>query len=92
MNGLEIFLIVGILSIITFYFISRTLLNKKYKKFTYLTPAIAVTVASLIFLVLTFILSKDGWVIMGNYFFVIVIVSGALIGTFLPFIHSKYRQ
>ncbi|MFU0792122.1 MAG: hypothetical protein ACFWT6_19615 [Virgibacillus proomii] len=32
MNGLEIFLIVGILSIITFYFISRTLLNKKYKK------------------------------------------------------------
>lgn len=63
-NGLEIFLIVGILSIITFYFISRTLLNKKYKKITYLTPAIAVTVASLIFLVLTFILSKDGWVII----------------------------
>jgi hypothetical protein len=49
-------------------------------------------VASLSFLVLTFILNKDGWVIMGNYFFVIVIVSGALIGTFLPFIHSKYRQ
>ncbi|API90814.1 hypothetical protein J32TS6_39920 [Virgibacillus pantothenticus] len=88
MNGLEVFFIAGILTIGAFYFISRTLLNKKYKKITYLTPAIAVSVASAIFMVLSFILIKDGWVIMGNSFFVIAIVSGAFIGTFLPSIQN----
>ncbi|WP_162985750.1 YesK family protein [Virgibacillus sp. Bac330] len=91
MDGLGVFFIVGVVSMIVFYFTSRTLLNKNYKKITYLTPVIVVTLASFIFFALTYLFSEDGWEIMGNYFLAIVIVVGALIGTFLPFIHSKYR-
>lgn len=91
MNGLEVFLYAGILSIVVFYFVSRVLLNKQYKKITYLVPAIALTIASAIFMILSFVLIQDGWTIMGNVFFVIAIVPGAFIGTFLPFVHSKYR-
>lgn len=91
MEGLEIFFIVGILSIITFGFLSLLILNKQPKKINYITPFKIITIASVIFMILTIIISRDGWVIMGNAFFVAAIISGSFIGTHLPFISLKYR-
>lgn len=92
MGGLEIFLLVGLCSAIVLYFTSRTILNKKYRKITYLTPAMIISALSALFLISSFVFIKDGWVIMGNFILVIAIMVGSFIGTFLPFIHSKYRH
>lgn len=93
LDGFTFLLLAGILSAVDFYFVSRALLNKQYKKITYLTPALGLTILTFIFLVLSFVFGKDGWVNLGIYFYSVFIIAGTFLGTFLPFIiHSKYRR
>lgn len=83
------FFIVGLLAVFIFYVLSYFFIKKYPQKIYYLLPAVVTTICIVIFIAFSFLKIKDGWVIMGNMFFAFFIVSGAFIGTFLPFLYMK---
>lgn len=89
MEGYEVFIYAGIISVIVFYIVSY-LLKKKYpQKISYLLPVAILAVCSAVFLVLQIFIIKDGWIIMENFLFGFFILLGAIIGTFLPLLYLK---
>lgn len=92
MEGLEIFFIASILSAVIFYFISRTILIRKPKTINFSTPFVIITALSILFAIFSLLTNKDGWVIMGHFFYIIAIIAGGFIGTFLPLINLNYRK
>ncbi|ONK24855.1 hypothetical protein BLX87_03200 [Bacillus sp. VT-16-64] len=88
-GGLHVFLIAGLLSIFIFYVASYYLKKKYPHRIYYLLPAIIITVCLALFAIFSIFTAIDGWVVMGNFFFAFAIVTGAFIGTFLPFLFLK---
>ncbi len=92
MEGLEIFFIASILSAVIFYFTSRTILIRKPRTINFFTPFVILTALSILFAIFSLLANKDGWVIMGRFFYIIAIIAGGFIGTFLPLINLNYRK
>ncbi|WP_207302255.1 hypothetical protein [Gracilibacillus phocaeensis] len=83
MNGLEVFLIVGLISVILSFFICRSIKNKQQKSYTFMIPPIVVTVIVVLGMIISIFLIPDGWVILSNAFFALVIIIGAFLGSLL---------
>jgi len=88
---IEIIYLSGVLAIIIFYFPSYYFIKKdpQKQKIYYLLPAIITTVCLALYIVLSFFLIKDGWMIMGGIFFSFAVISGSFIGSFLPFLYLR---